>query len=400
MQSFCQVAREFYTIGIMKLFQFVLVLLVCLAMPVQAANVDMKNIKPLGKLPYLSQAEFEKATTVVRETPYQDDALSYEIRLPKDWLSVELPPEEKPETDISKNLVGVLAKYASPAKLHRRSFVTIEAQGLSYEIGARNWFLNYLENTGYTLEAIGQEAPDHSSITAVYIMVEGDISYAVRVKTFINGPRIVIARYFVPVELFKADQVMQGQSIDSFKLTGKRLDQIEKRETYGFLDQAYFDYPVSWKISAPNVVTIERMRAMIYRPGPNNSMQGQINIYLTSRFIDTTLNDELKSYIDKLNVPGYKIGKKIETLNLLTHDDMEFSKTEAYEFVADKTHMHPYELWATLMQSEGFYYIVTMMSPGRDIDFYQWARNVRAYEVVVGNIRQYDPAIDQYKYSD
>lgn len=373
-----------------------------LAQPAFATALNMKNIPPLSEIPPIPEKEFVAQTELHKGDPNDDPLIQYEVRLPKGWaLEKSSGAGGAKDVDfLSKNVLQRVARYVSPAQKHRRAMLSVESLELTYEIGARNWFLNHIRETGYTLEGMSAVDGNNGEVTAVYAMVEGDITYVVRARTFINGPRVVLVRYFVPLDLFGEQRPMQAQSLDSFKLVGKKASQIEKRHTHGFLDQAYFDYPVSWMLSAPKVINVERMRAMVYTPGAGGKLAGQVNIYLTSRYIDTTLAQEVAAYRKNFTLPDYQIGAKIENVRIPAHKDMERSQTEVYKLAPQKNFMLEYELWVTVMQSEGFYVILTMVTPSRDAEFYQWARNVKAYEIVVGTTRQFDHRIDRYKYAE
>lgn len=394
----------------MRLYPLIIAFAVFLAVPAaQATSFNMKKLPPLENPALMAQGDFESKTRLVEETPYKDEALQYRVRLPIDWERIDTQASGQDKGGLSRSVINRIAEFTSPAKLQRRSFFTVESQELTYEIGARNWFLNYFQDTGFTLEGVSQGESDNEVVEATYFEVRGDISYHVRIKTIVNGSRIIIARFYVPVRpsneaaVIKAqeeDLQMQAQSIASFKLTGTKLEQIEERSTHGFLDQTYFDYPVSWKLIAPKVVNVERMRAMVFNPGVAGKMHGQINVHITSRYIDTTLGKEVKLYMDKLNIPDYKVGGVIERLDLPVHENVEQAQTEIYRMEPVKNYMQHYELWVTLMQTEGFYYIITLLTPAREADFYQWARNARAYEIIVKTTRQFDPSIDQYQYAD
>ncbi len=351
---------------------------------------------------FMTEAEFLAKTQLFKGEPNNDSALAYEVRLPKDWVKEASSgvADAKDITTLNQKVIQRVARYVSPAKKHRRSFMTVESQELSYEIGIRNWFLNYVEDTGITLETITKTDDKADYVEASYIAVDGDVSYGVRVKAILNGPNIVMARYYVPIELFQDGKVLQAQGIASFHLVGEKLSEIEERRTHGFLDQAYFDFPISWTLTAPKVINVERMRAMIYTPTANKKLSGQINIYATSRFIDTSMGKEVNEYREKFSLPGYGIGPKIESLTLPVQKDISKSVTEAYDLKPQKATMAGYELWVTAMESEGFIFIVTMITPSRTEEFYRWARNVKAYEIVVATTRQFDESIDRYQFSE
>ncbi len=350
---------------------------------------------------FMPAADFEAKTQIFKSAPSGNKVLAYQIRLPKDWVLEEATAaaNTKEVPGLNKNVLERLARYVSPARKHRRSFVHIESQKLDYEIGVRNWFLNYIDSTGVTLETINSADDGKDYVEAAYVALEGDITYGVRVKAYINGSYVIMARYYVPLELFLDEKVMQAQGIDSFHLAAKKVNRIEERRTHGFLDQAYFDFPISWTLRAPKVVAVERMRAMIYTPGVDNKLTGQVNINLTSKFIDTTMAKEIADYRKRFNLTGYKIGNKIEAKTLPVHGDITTTSTEIYTLTPDKNFMLGYELWVTIMESQDYYYIVSMITPARKDEFYRWARNVKAYEIVVGTTRQFDDSIDSYQFS-
>lgn len=375
--------------------------LIGLAPQIHAAQINMKNIPPLSEIPAIPENDFLAQTELHKGDPNNDPLIQYEVRLPKGWILEKSSGAAGADAidSLSKNVLQRVARYVSPAQKHRRAMLSVESLELTYEIGARNWFLNHIRETGYTLEGMNDAQSNNGEVMAVYAMVEGDITYVVRARIFINGPRVVLVRYYVPLDLFGEQRPMQAQSLDSFRLVGKKADRIEERNTHGFLDQAYFDYPASWMLSAPRVMNVERMRAMVYAPGTGGKLAGQINLYLTSRYIDTTLPQEVALYRKNFTLPDYEIGRKIDAVKIAAHKDMKRAQTEIYELTPQKNYMLDYELWVTVMQSEGFYYILTMITPARDAEFYQWARNAKAYEIVVGTTRQFDPKIDTYQYA-
>jgi hypothetical protein len=388
--------------GYIQRLGMALVLVLVTAGSAFAQSGNMKNDPRFDIPTFMPESEFVDKTQLFKGDPNNDEALLYEVRLPKGWMiekSTGAPGAEDLDS-LNKNVLQRVARYVSPAQKHRRAMLSVESLELTYEVGAKNWFLNYLKSVGVTPEAIYPSENGDRQVEAFYIDLEGDISYGVHARAMINGPRVILIRYFVPIELFVQERAMQAQSIDSFTLTGKKVDQIEERFTHGFLHEAFFDYPASWVLSAPKVINVERMRAMVYTPGAGGKLAGQINIYLTSRFIETTLQEEVAQYRKKFALPDYTIGEKIETVAIKPHKDIEFARTEAYTLAPQKNFMLAYELWVTVMQSEGFYYILTMVTPAREVEFYQWARNVKAYEIVVGTTRQFDPNIDRYKYAE
>lgn len=362
-----------------------------------AIVIDLGKIKPLTPIDYIPTEEFEEKTRLVEDTPFDDKFLSYKIRLPKDWgENIEMAPKGDVSKNISQRVLGPIAHYVSPAKKHLRSFVTVETLGLTYEIGARNWFINYIVSNGLSLEQVGVESK--KQVEAIYVEVQGDQTYIVRVKVMLNGSRMVVVRYFTPQEAYEEERVLQAQVIRSFELTNREEVGVEKLEIYGFLDQSFFDYPVSWRLSAPAVRSIDRMRAMIYHSTMKSKLDGQINIYLTNKLINTTRAKELAFYKEKFQIENFELGKYIETPKMEYHKDMSFGTTQVYEMTPSVSNMLDYELWVSVLEGEEYIYVLSLLTPSRNEEFYTWARNVEAYRLVVKGIRRNDDSVDYYRF--
>lgn len=361
----------------------------------RAAGVDLRSIEPLAVVDHMPEAEFTKKTQLIEEAPFGDEALSFSIRLPKDWTAEVPPPDAKNIEKLSPSMLGELARYVSPSRLTLRSSFTLEALQQTYEVSARNWLINYLLNNGHTLNALTEIS--EREVEALYVVVDGDITYAVRAKAFINGPRVIVARYFVPQEDYQAERTMQAQALNSFKLLKQQPGGIEKWKTFGFLDQSFFDYPESWTLKAPLIKSIERMRAMLYTGMIQGKPEGQINVYLSSRLLDTSLSAEVERYRDKLiDIPNYAMGPLIDSYDVPYSKDIDFGAMEAYKLIPQPITMMHYELVVAVMQGRDYYYMITLLTPARDAEFYIWSRNMRAFRVVVETMRRYNTQNDDY----
>lgn len=362
----------------------------------RAAGVNIEEIKPLAPVEFLPKSTFEEATQLISEIPFGDETLAYTVRLPKGWTAEEAPPGAQGVENLSRKVLGNLARYVSPQRLNLRSYFTLEALEQTYEISAKNWLINYLFNNGYTLSSLTEHS--ERDVEAMYVEIQGDTTYAVRLRAFVNGPRIVVARYFVPQEDYQTERVTQAQSIASFTLPHSPEGGIEQSATFAFMDQSYFDYPASWTLSAPTIKSIERMRAMLYTGTIEGKPEGQINVYVTSRLLGVSLSSEVKRYRDKLiDIPGYALGDRIESYDNVTYNkDITFGAMEAYHLNPTPVTMMPYELVVAVMQSADYYYMVTLLTPARTAEFYIWSRNMRAFRIVAETMRLFNTDADYY----
>lgn len=379
------------------LFSLLTFVLIISASITHAIGIDLDKMKPLSKVEYMPEAEFEAKTRLVEATPFNDMFLSYQIRLPKEWGdNTHTPSAEQSQEGISQRVLGPIARFTSPPKDHLRSFLTIETLELTYEIGARNWFINYIVSNGLALEQVGVES--RKQVEAIYVEVQGDTTYVVRVKVMLNGARMVVVRYYVPQELYGEERIQQAQVVRSFELTNREEVGVEKLEIYGFLDQSYFDYPVSWILSPSTIRSIDRMKSMLFHSTVKGRLDGQINIYLTNKLMNTTRSKEIAFYKEKFQIENYKLGAYVETPKMEYHSDMSFGVTEVYKMDSKVAHMFGYEFWISVLEGEEYIYIITLLTPARDEEFSMWARNIEAYKLILKGMRRNDNNVDYYRF--
>lgn len=378
----------------MKDNSFVRFLRLCLAalvlcIPAQAFAIELSDVPSVPMPEFMDQKAFEEQTTFYQDTPLNDPYLAYEIRLPKTWGRGETYALEKENKDggVSLDILGNVARYDGPPQIDARSSFTIEALQLDYEITARSWFTNFVLSNGYTVH--GMDEISDRELNALYVYVENANSYIVRMAARINGPRIIVARYFVPQVSYDEEKVMQAQAMSSFRLTNTTGKQIETRYTYSFLDQSYFDYPVSWDIKERDIMSIERMKTEVYNLSESEELNGRIRVLVVSRLLDTTLGEEIERFMNSFSVKNYTLEGLIDRHDFVHHPDMDFVKTEAYKLDPQLPTMMKYELWASVLQNDDYYYIVTMLTPARNAEYFIWTKNVEAFRIVLSSIRRY-----------
>ena len=358
-----------------------------------AVGVNITDIPKLKEYEFPAQAEFEKGTKLIQLTPYEDTYLSYEFRLPKGWSdNIQQAPISagSPKNILSSSVLAIIARYDSKPKNLERSMLTIEAQEMGYEISAKNWFINFIINNGYSLSGLTEKSP--REVEAMYVALEDDVTYVVRTRVLINGPRLIVVRYYLPQENYDEDKMLQAQIVNSFKLTNDTKERIEKQETYGFLDQSFFNYPKSWRLNEKSILSIERMSAILYQEtmeGKTPILEGNIKINVISRLLKTTLAQEIDAYRKDLKIPKYSVGDLIETIEYKYDPSIKLGKAQVYKLVADDAvNMQSYEFVVTVMQGDDYYYITSLITPARDQDFYGWARNMEAIRIVNETMRR------------
>lgn len=352
-----------------------------------AYALDISSYKALSEVELMDEEEFFDKTNLIEEIPFDDKFLEYKIRLPKgfDPSNGNLGVGNLAQ-NVSQRVLGVVSRYiGTPINSVRSSFV-LEALELKYEISARNWFINYVITNGLSLEQVSIE--NNEFVEAIYIEIIKDVTYIVRVKAVKNGPRIIMARYFLPQDLYKNERVLQAQVIDSFALLNTEDVAVEELESYGFLDQSYMKYPASWQLESPYIRSIDRMTARIFRNTKRDRLDGQINIYISKKASEKTRSSEIEFYKDKIIFDGYTLGNYLEKQDFEYHKEMKFGVTEVYDLKAINNKYLDYEAWFTFLENKDYYYFIVLYTPERNITFSSWARNVEAYKILLKNIQR------------
>ena len=282
----------------------------------------------------------------------------------------------------NSGLLGPVAKYVGPANIVAPARFEIFAMEMGHDITAKNWFLNYVLSNNYTLT--GLEEIDEQRVDGEYVMIENAITYVVRTAAIFNGTRMILASYYLPEQFLAQAKETQQLSIDSFQFLNPELATIDNKRTHGFLDLVKFSYPETWKLIAPNVYAVDHMTAKLIYSVDTKTLDGQINIDLISTELDTNLMKEIEFVREDLKKRGFSIGGALEVNSKYSFDNkISFSRVEAYEISGDDNQFIDYEFWLAIMVEDRYYYIVTMMTPGRTASFYKWARNTETFGLVI-----------------
>lgn len=362
---------------------------------------SLPRLKPNNLLP---KAEFEaKTKKMVEDDPYNEAKASFSLRIPKSWTdNVQKAPvsAEAGTSMLNERVLSIVGRYISPPKNLLRSYLVVEAQILPYEISAQNWFVNFILSSGFSLSALTEKGP--REVEALYVQMEKDQTYVVRSRLILNGPDLILIRYYLPQENYEEERAQQEQVVSSFNLLVPTNERIEKQSTYEFLDQSYFNYPESWTLKDRSILSVERMSALLYQARQEGEgsraryiLEGHIKVNVVSRLLKTTLEQEVETFRKGLNIPEYSIGKLIEEVKYDYDPTIKSGKAQIYALVPNnKVVMQQYEFLAAVLEGEDYFYIVSMISPSRQEDFYTWAQNMEAVKIVAESTRRFNVQLE------
>lgn len=368
------------------------------ALCADAQPIDKRTIREVPEFStQLSENDFLKQTRVVEERPVNDRYLSFRIQIPDGWTriggtlddaaaDVEEDATNKLDVRVSRRVLGQIVRYVGEVPFEASSRVQIDALEMDYEISAHNWFLEYTLKNGFILQ--GMKETDQWNVEALYTVIEDSIPFVVRTRAIMNGPRIMLVSYYVPEIRFEKEKSIQDRVIDSFVLLEPHRVNVESRRTYAFLDLVRFDYPAAWRLIAPNISSIDGMDAQLVNTRDKKTLQGEINVRIVSRDLQTSLPLEVQYLKEKIRSIGLEVGELMETEDKFEfHPHINFARVEVYNAKPRDKRVQDHEYWLAIMAEDRYYYIISMLTPSRESDFFTWARNSEAYEIVIESIR-------------
>jgi len=353
-----------------------------------AQQLDITKINEIPTyLGSLDEDSFVALTSLEEDVPLNDKSMSFQIRLPKAWRKSE-EVSSGTMRGVSDRVLGEIVRYYSPSDFYTISRFSITALELPNAITARNWFLNYVMSNGYVLQ--GMKEISEREVEALYVLIDGDTSYSVRSKAVINGSRIFLISYFVPYQKWSEtpqERGMQERVIQSFRFLHPEEGIIGQTEIYEFLDLVAFDYPSTWRLTAPNANSVEGMNATLVNTIDKSLLEGKIDIQIVSTESETTIAEEILALKREIKELGFKVEDVIEHDNEYSfHEDVYYNRVEVYRLEGIEGRIIAHEFWVAVLVEDRYFYIVTLMSPNRTDSFYTWAINMEAFATVIESI--------------
>ena len=122
-------------------------------------------------------------------------------------------------------------------------------------------------------------------------------------------------------------------------------------------------------------------------------LDGRVDVEVVSKTIGTNEALEIDNLKRKLKEKGLETGDLIETI-----DDIELnpgiirSKIDSYRIKSADPKLARYELWVALLESRGRYYVISLITVGREENFSTWAQNTATFRHILKTLA---PARDE-----
>lgn len=347
--------------------------------------------KPMPEFEPLSDEVLDEQTEWYQVTPFNDKALAFKMRVPKGWQKIEDVNTSKYE--LNTKVFGEIARIYSPPKIDKRSIIRIQAVQLEYKLTAEQWLLKYLLSQGYSIEAF--KTHDDGRAEAVVVHVIKDTQNAIRSVVQVNGKRVLLVQYYLPIGDWEQEKQLQMEVVQSFEILNPIQENVENMLSYQFLDIASIEYPESWELKAKPVRSVDRMGVELINIFSQKeedkilitSIAGKIEIKLVSLYAIENLEEEIETQKSYFEQSGLKLGDLIELKDRIkTKTDFKFQGIDVFKASDDKDLLVDYELWLGTFALGEYIYFVSLLTPSRDQDFFTWARNTETYKVVIDHL--------------
>lgn len=360
------------------------------------AYTGKDKIPPLKSEVAMSQSDFERATDAIDETPFEDKALAYHVRLPKGWTRGGLITADlggKSGSEIFRQI----ASYSSPPRIEEKSMFRIRSIDLSYLIKVDDWFISYMLQMGFSIEGMSLRSP--TEVVSQYTVFEEGEPYITRAVVTLTGSKIIIAEYMVHQSQYEAERNEQILAMSGFKVVNQTDEIGIPMKTFPFVDIAKFDYPANWTITSPGISNINRMdtsvvnsvqtKYMSENGGEIESirMAGRIDVTVVAKSPGITLAGEIKILNDGLKRNDFKLGAFIETIkDVKVNPLIGNARIDVYTLEGISKKLAGYEYWVAVLQTGSRFYLVRMITMSRGEDFQSWAQNTETYRVLIESL--------------
>lgn len=346
--------------------------------------------KPMPDIPMMPEEDFKKSSTLYKQVPFGDEKLAYSVRLPKKWTKNE--NKALSNFSVSNKVLGEIERFYGPARMGERSYFSVQTVGLEYKLTAEQWLILYMLENGFTLE--GLKTIDDKRVEVVYVLIDRNITYVASAVAQISGSLVFFAQYIVPAANWAEESPVSRRILESFELEIIDESFVESMSPYQFLDVAEVKYPDSWELRTKPLRSADIMSVSLLNVKRKNEfsqvrlLRGKMEVHLLSDYIVEDIDSHIKEFIEGVNNGKLIIQDSIEEYEDFTVDEnVEVIEVKAYNAVDKSQAVSGYEYWLAVLVSGEYYYFLSLLTPSRDADYFDWARNTQTFRVLVQNTK-------------
>ena len=323
-----------------------------------------------------SKEEINNQFIRIEEKPYIKAPFLYRLLIPKDWKVVQLEnqPDRLP-SDIPIPVAHLATKSDDGTQM------VLLGISLTREISAADWLRIYVMGKKYSLLGLKAWSPENAD-SLVGMSIAGK-EFIGTIAVRIHGNILLVLVGVSPRGIYDKYREQFGISAHYFDVVGSRSkDTIEKRKTYDIQKTVRFQYPESWHpVTFPHPPK-GKQAVDLFWFDVKEVPQGMIRVKTVVKGVPNRKDDQLKDALDEFTKAGNEMKTLISDNTLSIRGDRYQSGFQKV-YAGKNPEGTPYESWITVVEGEKYYYIVSLLTRERKVDFSTWAINLRAYQIVM-----------------
>lgn len=377
--------------------------------PEQQFRRENKNL-PMPDGTDIPPDVLKERTQIFQTVPFGDNELAYEMRLPTNWGQSRFTQYGSPGKEKYEILTNI-DRFFGPAIEDVRPFVWLEVERLQRLTTSELYLNAYFIKRGITPETM--KVHDGHRAEALYLETRDYNTYVMRTLAVVNGDRLVLVTFGVPIAAYKTYRDLIGMTLTSYRPLQKIERGLEPVNKYKLLNVLTFDYPKRWIIRNENRKTSINPSVEFVLPTELNLTASEIRDQLngviivnawrhTPDYSRTVLEQSIvkrlkQSRIEMQDVlqaekqlPSTVPGLKITQTVYVGLIDSTTPTTEEFGIIQDRSSFPRQEIWVTTYENANYTAAVTLVSWPQTKNYQNWSYNVISYQAILDSLKLRD----------
>ncbi|MDA1015133.1 MAG: hypothetical protein O3A00_11860 [Planctomycetota bacterium] len=339
------------------------------------ANKDL----PIGK--EFTEDDLQREFFVINDQPYSNPALSYRILIPKRWGVDRI---RAPSPELSTSHLKPLAVFGSEDKDGNTLQIQIQAVELVREVRAADWIRQYAVSTERRMRDL-KDLSTHFADSLMTFEIQR-IEYTARSSATIHGNMLFFVMCLSPSAHYVEVESQFGLAISSFRVTNPMPGNVEEQTTIEMGEFCTFHCPQSWDIESRDEIAGMHLADLASRT-EDGDLCGAIRIKTIES--DGEADQSEMSLTERAWVECEESGVTIGSELGRPLIQLDGDRFHVVNFVISEatlvTNAARQEVWICELHGQHHKCVLSMLTPSRQGEFFYWAVNRRAFEIVLSS---------------
>lgn len=333
-----------------------------------------------------TEEDFIKKSRTYHEIPFSNAHLEFEIHTPENWAPVDLGYETPPE--ISTRLITLISRYQGPFISTYRPTVSIYAMQLERDILAQHWLQHYALSNGHTPQGDVTSQSDTRASMAWINVADTQSLYTYAVAE-ITGDIVMMVTLELPLRFKEPLGFLQKRIVDSFRPFAVRNNVVERYRVHPMTDALRLAYPEKWHVQSSNFSNLSRLSVYLANASETQALQGLVLVQAVNRKSSSGLKSELELFRDSVieDSMGFQIRDFVGEHDFKASSRFIYKRMEVYNGGIKDDPYSRQEMRFAVLGDGNWYIFMVLITPSAQDDLLLWARNTRAFDLMLQSIR-------------